>query len=180
MTKWNTALLAAAKAGDDSAIAAVIAHFMPAIRRGARSCVCPGLDFDDAVQEGLIGLLRAVKSFDPAQAAKFESYARISLLNAMRSARRQAGRKKYSPLNSSLPLAETAETPGPEQLLLEREAYTDILLRLDTVLSPLERSVLALHLDGHGTDAVAHALHITPKAAENALGRVRRKLKRGI
>ena len=180
MAKWNADLLLSAKAGDESAMAAVIAHFMPTLRRAARGCVCPGLDMDDAVQEGLIGLLRAVKSFDPAQAARFEGYARASLLNAMRSARRQAGRKKNSPLNTSLPLSENAEAPGPEQLLLEREAYADILLRLDTALSPLERSVLALYLDGRSLPRVALALHITPKAAENALGRVRRKLKRGI
>ena len=179
MKQWDPTWPQAARSGDDAAVAALIAHFMPVVRRGARGCVCPGLDFEDAVQEGLIGLFRAVKSYEPAQTAGFEAYARACILNAQRTARRTAGRKKNSPLNMSVPLNEEAEAPGPEQLMMEREAYSDTLGRLNTELSSLERRVLRLHLEGCRVGAIAKKLHIAPKAAENALGRARRKIKRG-
>ena len=59
-------LPARAQQGDENALAALIARMMPAIRKGAAECTAPGLDFDDAVQEGLIGLFHAVRGFDPA------------------------------------------------------------------------------------------------------------------
>lgn len=180
MKQWDPSWPQAAYGGDETAMAALIAHFMPLVRRGARGCVCPGLDFEDAVQEGLIGLLRAVRSYEPGKEPGFEAYARASILNAQRTARRKALRKKNSPLNQSVPLNDEAEAPGPEQLMMEREAYSDTLGRLDSELSGLEREVLRLRLEGCRAGSIARKLNITTKAAENALCRARRKIKRGI
>lgn len=172
-------LLSQAQQGEETAMAAVIARMMPVIRKGAAANTAPGLDFEDAVQEGLIGLLRAVRSYRPDMEPGFEAYARASILNAQRTARRKAGRKKNSPLNQSVPLDEEAEAPGPEQLMMEREAFSDTLGRLNRELSSLERRVLRLRLDGCRVGAIARRLDITTKAAENALCRARRKIKRG-
>ena len=68
-------LPARAQQGDENALAALIARMMPAIRKGAAECTAPGLDFDDAVQEGLIGLFHAVRGFDPAAGQTFTAYA---------------------------------------------------------------------------------------------------------
>lgn len=179
MKQWDPTWLQAARSGDDAAMAALIAHFMPTVRHGAHGCVSPGLDLEDAVQEGLIGLLRAVKSCSPEQEEAFEAYARTCILNAQRTARRAALRKKNGPLNQSVLLSDEAESPGPEQLMLEKEAYSDTLWRLNTELSSLERKVLRLHMEGCRIGVAARKLHITPKAAENALCRARRKMKRG-
>lgn len=179
MKQWDPTWPQAARNGSDAAVAALVAHFMPLVRRGARGCICPGLDFEDAVQEGLIGLLRAVRSYRPDMEPGFEAYARASILNAQRTARRKAGRKKNSPLNQSVPLDEEAEAPGPEQLMMEREAFSDTLGRLNRELSSLERRVLRLRLEGCRVGAIARRLDITTKAAENALCRARRKIKRG-
>ena len=168
-----------AQQGDENALAALIARMMPVIRKGAAANTAPGLDFEDAVQEGLIGLLRAVRSYRPDMEPGFEAYARASILNAQRTARRKAGRKKNSPLNQSVPLDEEAEAPGPEQLMMEREAFSDTLGRLNRELSSLERRVLRLRLEGCRVGAIARRLDITTKAAENALCRARRKIKRG-
>ena len=175
MKQWDPTWPQAARDGSDAAVAALVAHFMPLVRRGARGCICPGLDFEDAVQEGLIGLLRAVRSYRPDMEPGFEAYARASILNAQR----KAGRKKNSPLNQSVPLDEEAEAPGPEQLMMEREAFSDTLGRLNRELSSLERRVLRLRLEGCRVGAIARRLDITTKAAENALCRARRKIKRG-
>ena len=172
-------LLSQAQQGEETAMAAVIARMMPVIRKGAAANTAPGLDFEDAVQEGLIGLLRAVRSYRPDMEPGFEAYARASILNAQRTARRKAGRKKNSPLNQSVPLDEKAEAPGPEQLMMEREAFSDTLGRLNRELSSLERRVLRLRLEGCRVGAIARRLDITTKAAENALCRARRKIKRG-
>ena len=89
------------------------------------------------------------------------------------------GAKKNSPLNQSVPLDEEAEAPGPEQLMMEREAFSDTLGRLNRELSSLERRVLRLRLEGCRVGVIARRLDITTKAAENALCRARRKIKRG-
>lgn len=176
MRQWNPLWPLAAREGDDTAMASLIAHFMPLVRRGARECTCPGLDFEDAVQEGLIGLLQAVRCCKAD--IDFRPYAAACVRNAQRSARRRAGRKKNSPLNNSIPLTDSTPVPGPEQLILEREACFDALERFSSELSGLERRVLRLRIQGLRTSAIAGRLHISSKAAENALSRARRKLKR--
>ena len=75
-------LPARAQQGDENALAALIARMMPAIRKGAAECTAPGLDFDDAVQEGLIGLFHAVRGFDPAAGQTFTAYAAACIRSA--------------------------------------------------------------------------------------------------
>ena len=75
-------LPARAQQGDENALAALIARMMPAIRKGAAECTAPGLDFDDAVQEGLIGLFHAVRGFDPAAGQTFTAYAAACIRHA--------------------------------------------------------------------------------------------------
>ena len=87
-------LLHKAAQGDETALAALIARMMPAIRKGAWSAQAPGLDFEDAVQEGLIGLFGAVRGYDPSRGVPFAAYAANCIANAQRDAHRAATRKK--------------------------------------------------------------------------------------
>ena len=103
-------LPARAQQGDENALAALIARMMPAIRKGAAECTAPGLDFDDAVQEGLIGLFHAVRGFDPAAGQTFTAYAAACIRHAQQDARRAALRKKHAPLNYSVPLPTAEES----------------------------------------------------------------------
>lgn len=139
-------LPARAQQGDENALAALIARMMPAIRKGAAECTAPGLDFDDAVQEGLIGLFHAVCGFDPAAGQTFTAYAAACIRHAQQDARRAALRKKHAPLNYSVPLPAAEEStdtrPGPEELAIFGEQYADALRRMQTELSSLERTVL--------------------------------------
>ena len=100
MQELEKDLPARAQQGDENALAALIARMMPAIRKGAAANTAPGLDFEDAVQEGLIGLFHAVRRFDPTAGQSFAAYAAVILL-CMADAGRAALRKKHAPLNFS-------------------------------------------------------------------------------
>ena len=134
MQKMDDDLLARAQQGDEAALAALIARMMPAIRKGAAVCRAPGLDFEDAVQEGLIGLFQAVRGYRPAAGTPFAPYAAACIHHAQQDAQRAALRKKHAPLNFSVPLpdAETIPQPGPEELAIAGERYADTLRRMRT------------------------------------------------
>ena len=172
--------LAAMRTGDETALAGIIAHMMPVIQHGAAMYQCPGLEFDDAVQEGIIGLFRAIETYDPLRGAAFDTYATACIHNAQITAHRDAGRKKHGPLNTSVPLEDDLDAPrhlDPEELAIQSEQSAHWKHWLESHLSCFERDVLALFVQGAGNAQIAEALGRTPKAVENALGRVRRKLK---
>lgn len=177
MQQIDETLLAQARQGDETAIAALIARLMPFIRKYAARCTAPGLEFDDVVQEGLIGLFHALRSYDAAQSVTFVAYAMACIQHAQQDARRAALRKKHAPLNFSVPLPEDSTAPGPEELAIAREGVEDTLTRVDTMLSKFERTVLLAFLDGHTAAETAALLERSPKAVENALARARKKLR---
>ena len=148
--------LALCRAGDEQAIAGLIARLMPVLRAAAARGVCPGLEFEDALQEGLIALFSAVKQFDES-------------------------RGKHAPLNHSVPMeqAEAQQDPGqsPERAVEASERLARTMAGIATRLSPMERRVLALFLDGQPYSAIAKRLGVQEKAVDNALQRVRAKLR---
>ncbi|WP_294498077.1 sigma-70 family RNA polymerase sigma factor [uncultured Gemmiger sp.] len=176
MQQFDPELIARAKSGEETALAALIARMMPAIRRGAARCTVPGLDFEDAVQEGLIGLFDAVRSYEPGRGA-FASYAAACIAHAQQDAARAATRKKHAPLNDSVPLPEDSAAPGPEELAIVGETVDDVIRRIKTQLSPMERGALLCAIDGRSAAETARLLGREPKAVENALARARRKLR---
>ena len=172
-----------AQQGDENALAALIARMMPAIRRGAAECTAPGLEFDDAVQEGLIGLFHAVRGFDPAMGQTFTAYAAACIRHAQQDARRAALRKKHAPLNFSVPLPTAEQStdtrPGPEEQAISGEQLADTLRRMQTELSELERRVVMAGLSGKTPAQTAQELGMPTKNVANALARARRKLRGG-
>lgn len=174
-----TAQLAAAKAGNEAALAALIARFMPVVRRYARRAAGPGLDFEDAVQEGIIGLFAAIESWRPGQGAGFPTYATVCIRNAVATAQKAARRKKHAPLNQSVPIPDNESVPGPEQRAIDAEQLQLVLQRARDSLSPLEKQVLRLYLDGYSYAEIAGRLNRSSKTVDNALARIRRKLSGG-
>lgn len=179
MQKITDDLLVQAQNGDESAVVALIARMMPAIRKGAAAATAPGLDFEDAVQEGLIGVFQAVRRYDAAAKTPFASFAAACIHNAQQDARRAALRKKHAPLNFSVPLpdAEKLPLPGPEEQTIASEQYAATMERMQTELSPLERRVLLATLNGQTAAQIAQNMQLAPKAVANALARARRKLR---
>lgn len=167
----------AARAGNEPALASIIARRMDFIRRTASRASVPGLDVEDAVQEGLIGLFHAIENYRPSSNASFATYSSICIRNAIATARRAAGRKKHAPLNQSIPLSENESIPGPEDQAILNEQISITLNRIRTNLSPKEKAVLRFALAGYPMKEIAKKLGLTQKSVENALLRARRKLR---
>ena len=177
-TPIDPAGLTLAKCGDEAALAALIARFMPFIRVMAKRAAGPGFDFEDAVQEGYIGLFFAVKTYSVEKGATFSTYANTCIRNAVLGAVRSARRKKHALLSDAISLHEEASVPGPEEATILKEQYREAVRDINTKLSGFEKDALLLSLNGQSYTQIAQALSRTPKAVDNALVRVRRKLKR--
>ena len=179
------AQLAQARQGDEAALAGIIARMMPVVNAAAARAVCPGLEFEDAVQEGLVGLFCAVRTYKGGAGTAFSTYAAACVRNAVNSAARAAfggaaaSRRKHEVLNRAVPIeaAPSTQAKSPQACAEESEAYRAAVRTIHTRLSPREKSVLALFMAGASYGQIARRLHLTPKAVDNALQRVRAKLK---
>ena len=168
-----------ARQGQEAAQAAVIARMMPAIRRYARQYQTRGLEEADAQQEGLIALFRAIDTYQADREAVFETYATRCIRNGILDARQRAESKKNQPLNHSLPIDEQQSVPGPEEAAVSQEEYRATVRILRSGLTDRERRVLLLYLEGADYRSIARQLQISVKAVDNALTRVRTKLRNG-
>ncbi len=172
-------LLERARKGEESAQAAVVARMMPAICRYARLYQTRGMEEADAQQEGLIALFRAIDAYHADRETVFETYATRCVRNGSLDARHRAESKKNQPLNHSLPIDEHQAVPGPEEAAVRREEYRATVRILRSSLTERERRVLLLYLDGADYQSIARRLEISVKAVDNALTRVRTKLRNG-
>lgn len=149
----------------------------------------PGAEQQDLIQEGLIGLLQAVNDYDPKKNENFTPFAWLCIDRQMQNAREKLFRRKNQPLNSYLSIdASTGEggrtlgeelgeeTSDPEHMILQSEEMKILLQRVEERLTPLERQVLYLHLDGYRGKTIAMILDRDVKSVDNALQRVRKKL----
>lgn len=135
---------------------------------------------EDLWQEGLLGLYAAAISFRPEGGAAFSTYAGVCVFNRMASAVRRHVSSGNRPLNESVPLEDAGDAAveaGPEDLLELREDFRVLQKRMGAALSPLERRVLALYLNGYRRAEAADLAGIPVRAYDNALHRVRSKLK---
>lgn len=182
----DEALLQAVREGDRSAEETLIMRYTRLARACARPLFLAGGDSEDLVQEGLMGLLDAIREFDSSQGAAFATFAQVCVQNRLRSAVRSAAREKHMALNAAVPWEgqETSEggrgksPENPEDVVIAQENWREEVARLDRELSPFEREVLGQYLDGYSYQEIAHATGKPPKAVDNAVQRIRRKLAR--
>ena len=173
-----------AAAGDRAAEETLILRYGRTVRACARPLFLAGGDSEDLIQEGFLGLLDAVREFQSSKDASFSTFAQVCIRNRLRSAVRSAARSKHLPLNSSLSWESDdvapalAAPPSPEELVIAREEDHEGLARLKEGLSPLERQVLELYLDGLSYSEIAQTTHRSAKSVDNAVQRIRRKLTR--
>ena len=177
--------------GDKSIIDYIMEKYKNLVRKEANAMYLLGGENDDLIQEGMIGLFKAVQDYDVTQEASFFSFARLCITRQMYSAIEASKRKKHSPLNSyislyektdeQVTLLETMEAGGestPEELLVNRE-YAELLeSKLEESLSDLENRVLYLHLLGTDYKTIARLLDKSPKTVDNALQRIKSKTER--
>lgn len=176
----DEALCRLAARKDAQAEELLILRYMRFARACARPYFLAGGDSEDLLQEAMFGLLSAIRSFDEAREASFRTFAEVCIRNRIRSAVAAAAREKHTPLNRSISLEGSAEplfphATGPEDDLIGREEDEERLAGLRSRLSPLERRILVLYLDGCSYREIARQTGKSEKSVDNAVQRIRRK-----
>nr|WP_294490476.1 sigma-70 family RNA polymerase sigma factor [uncultured Mediterraneibacter sp.] len=197
MEKYNKMtdeqLIEKLRAGSHDIMDYIMDKYKPMVRKKARAMYLFGGETEDLIQEGMIGLIKAVRDYDASNGASFYSFAQLCVSRQMYSAIEASKRKKHLPLNSyislyeeseihhdgsRLPLIDTIETDresDPEALYFGKEYTEAFVEQLKEMLSPFENHVLYLHLMGTDYKKIAEILDKTPKSIDNAIQRIRGK-----
>lgn len=178
-----------AASGDRAAEELLAGRYMQLVRVCARPLFLAGGDSEDLSQEGMFGLLSAIREFDPAQGVSFRSFAEHCIRMRLYSAVKSAARLKHLPLNDSMPLEQLSDDPSsqlsaapeifrrsPEDLVLARESKEELIELCKRRLSRLELQVLDCYLEGLSYRDIAQRLQKDEKSVDNAVQRIRRKL----
>lgn len=181
-----------AQAGDPFYLEGILLNFKSLVRAKARSYFLAGADHEDVMQEGMIGLYKAIRDFNPAKGIPFPTFAEICVNRQLITAIKSSLRLKHKPLNQYLSLyrktgeedsdrtlLDTLCTPpgtSPEERFLHTESEQEWMSLLRTRLSSFEMDVLMLYLANDSYKEIAERVHTTTKAVDNALCRVKRKL----
>ncbi len=188
----DESLQAMAAAGDSRAEDALASRYVRLVRICARPFFLAGGDSEDLTQEGMLGLLSAIREYSPGQNTSFKAYAELCIQRRIYTAIKSAARKKHSPLNSGVSLEDAFgdETRTPnvhatldlrritEDQVLAKENADDFYQTFSRYLSSLERRILTLYLEGHSYRSIAAQCGRDEKAVDNAIQRIRRKLAR--
>ena len=177
-------LIVAARDGDDRALTELLHRYVPRVRQIASQYFLRsgGTDHEDLVQEGMIGLYKAICDFDLARHVQVSTFADVCIRRQLVTAVRAATRLKHTILDRAVWLDESGPAaPGspaddPVQALLAREAVAELAGFTNGACTALERGALDWHLAGWSSREAAAALQIAPKTVDNALQRARRKV----
>ncbi|HHW31063.1 MAG TPA: RNA polymerase sporulation sigma factor SigH [Clostridiaceae bacterium] len=181
-----------AKEGDDLALEYMINKYKGFVRAKARTYFLIGADREDIIQEGMIGLYKAIRDFRGDKLASFRAFAELCITRQIITAIKTATRQKHIPLNSYISLNKPVfeedsdrtlmdiiseeSITDPEELVISREEYSVIELKMSEMLSELEQEVLSLYLQGQSYHEIAAELDRHVKSIDNAIQRVKRKL----
>jgi len=172
--------------GDTVAEEVLVSKYVRLVRACARPYFLAGGDSEDLIQEGMLGLLSAVRTFDPSKGAKFSTYAEFCVRRRIYSAIRSASGYKHTPLNSYISLEsqqlDESNTQSayflrdPEDFVIARESAHEVEKLLYGALSRFESGVLELYLEGMSYKDMAARMGKTNKSVDNAVQRIRKKL----
>ena len=180
-----------AASGDRVAEERLVMRYNRLVRMCARPYFLAGGDSEDLIQEGMVGLLAAIREYDSSKAAVFRTYAEVCIKNRLFSVIKAAARDKHTPLNNSVsfetPLfsgngdrfayhAPGRQVEDPEEIFLSRESFRERMETLMGQLSGFEASVLRLYPNGLSYSEIAAEVNKSPKSVDNAVQRIRRKL----
>lgn len=185
-------LLQLIEQGKSHALNTLIHKYENFVRAKARTYFLIGGDREDIIQEGMIGLYKAIRDYNADKLASFKGFAELCITRQIITAIKTATRQKHMPLNSYVSLdkpiydeesdrtlldvIEGAEAVDPQELLINQEKFSHIEDELANVLSPLEKRVLHLYLEGRSYQEISEEIGRHIKSIDNALQRVKRKL----
>ena len=186
-------LVALAKDGHADAYERIVKRYRGFVRLKASSYFLLGGDSEDLVQEGLLGLYKAVRDYRSDRESSFRNFAELCITRQIITAVKTASRNKHAPLNQYVSFGQTPAAPGDSETTLEEllpgpgkfepptqaiatEELRSLVACLSSVLSELESRVLSLYLDGHSYDQIGVRLECDTKTVDNALQRVKRKV----
>lgn len=180
----NIATLAAA--GDNNAMDFLLEKHRNMVRAIARGFFLFGGDNDDVLQEGMIGLFKAIRDFDAEKNVSFIAFSRLCIKRQIITAVKTANRNKNKPLNNALSLEQSdfsVQSPfwvgadeNPESIIIEQESISFITHQVSDKLSTFEQKVLSLYLGGKTYSEISRELNKEPKSIDNAIQRIKRKL----
>lgn len=187
-----------AKEDDSDALEYLLNKYKGMVRLRARSYYLIGADREDLIQEGMIGLYRAICDFDSSKQASFKSFADLCVTRQLITAIKAATRQKHRPLNSYVSLNKAAydendsdrtlldtvagdeTTQNPEDIMIDREDLSETEARIQTLLSEFEQQVLDLYIAGKPYQEIAAILNRSAKSIDNALQRTKAKLEKHL
>ncbi|MBQ8955638.1 MAG: sigma-70 family RNA polymerase sigma factor [Lachnospiraceae bacterium] len=183
--------------GEASGMDELFERYKNVVRSIASTMYLIGGETEDLIQEGMIGLFKAVQEYDPGRDASFGTFARLCITRQIYSAVKASGRKKHIPLNTYVSLYEekkdedesgrsvevqdmlrASDATEPEHIVLSNEKSDELERAIESELSPMEKNVLELYVTGMSYSDIADVLGKNEKAMDNAIQRIRGKLKR--
>lgn len=184
-------IIAQAKAGDDSSMEFVLHKYSYLAKAKSRAYFLAGADHEDLIQEGMIGLYKAVKDYNPDKTPLFFSFAELCITRQILTAVKTATRQKHQPLNSYVSLNKPVHGEeertladilflysnwNPEELVISRETTLGLMKSITEKLSRMENEVLRLYLKGEDYVHISELLGKSPKSIDNALQRIKKKI----
>ena len=177
------------RAGDAEIADYIMEKYKPLVRKKSNAMYLIGGETEDLIQEGMIGLFKAVRDFNLEKESSFFSFAELCITRQLYSALEASNRKKHIPLNTYISFSNqddsdglnleqmlTDETASPEQMMIENETKEEFFQRLEEKLSPMEKKVLSMYLDGNTYTQIAELMNKAPKSIDNSLQRIRGKI----
>lgn len=175
-------ILSLAKKGNDEALNFIISKYRSTAEALATKWINSPIEQEDLIQEGSIGILAAIKSYNAAKGAAFSSYCYTCVYNSIKTALRKVNRKKDVPSGNVVPLDEDfvdgkVSMLSAEDAFLAQESVSELIKQLDNNLSGLENEVLRFYISGCSYSEIGSRLGKSEKAINNAMQRIRKKLK---
>lgn len=186
-------LIRRSRKGDEAASNELMSRYKAVVRNRASSYFMAGADQEDLIQEGMIGVFKAIRDYDEKKGASFRTFAELCIQRQIISAVKGASRMKHAPLNESVslnrPVSDGDDGAGPleelladeidtnpEKMLLLREDMSYISQNLDDILSTLELQVWKMYVNGCSYREIAEKLDKTSKGVDSAIQRAKKKL----
>lgn len=179
-----------ARSGDESSVNELLTKYKPLVSKLSRSYFLTDGDSEDILQEGMIGLYKAIRHYDKNKNASFKTFASTCIKHQLQSAIRIASAEKHKVLSTALSINDPSQDdedgeleiyipsslPSPDDKLLERERMSEIKQKIKEVLSSLELEVLSLYLKGYNYNEISSISKLSKKSIDNALTRIKNKL----